>query len=366
LKMRAAVSSASLMVLAALMAAFVALTGGSPAATAAAAVAAAAVAAAAEADIEWSVGPASAGEPDQPGAADGRISLRHVIDPGAKAEDAIAVTNLSTVAATFTVETGTGVVGQSGAFDIGQADPNLGVAENPGEWVTVGGLAGGELRLDPGETRVLPVTIAVPADTVPGDHPAGIAVGLSQGEGLTVTHRVGVRIHLRVAGEVTPKLAVEALGVSFRPSWIPFAPGELTVSYEVANTGNVRMGADLAARAVGPLGLGKSTAQAEPVVELLPGERVTRTVSLGAPALAWLGGAVTLTPVVVGEDSVRPPAASEATFRVAAIPWTGLMLTVMLIGAAIVVRRKGRVREAGKDERQAAPEPLPLPQNSPT
>ena len=52
---------------------------------------------------------------------------------------------------------------------------------------------------------MLPISVAVPDDAVPGDHPAGIVVALSkEGDGVTVTHRVGVRLHLQVTGEITP------------------------------------------------------------------------------------------------------------------------------------------------------------------
>src|SRR5690606_31890268 len=159
--------------------------------------------------VEWSVAPAdAAGE-------DGRIPLRHVVDPGATIADNIAITNHGSAASTFTVQAGDGVVGANGAFDIAE-----GTAEGSGAWIRIDGLDAGALTLAAGETRVLPVTVAVPANATPGDHPAGIVVGVSKGEdGVTVTHRIGVRVHLQVAGELAASLAVTDTHATFAPSW---------------------------------------------------------------------------------------------------------------------------------------------------
>ncbi|MDR1432318.1 MAG: DUF916 domain-containing protein [Propionibacteriaceae bacterium] len=284
----------------------------------------------ADREIEWSVGPAA-----QTGL-DGRISLRHSLDPGAQTNDAIAVTNLSESAATFSVATGTGVIGADGAFDIVQAD------QDEGQWVEVDGLEAGQVTLAPGEVRILPVRIQVPVGAAPGDHPAGIAVGLSQGQALTVTNRIGVRVHLRVNGEVAPALSVSVTGASFSPSWIPFAPGKLTVGYEVAATGNVRLGARASAESFGLFGIGKSTVQDNPITELLPGEKTSRTMTLDAPALFWLWGDVSVVPTVVGEDEVSPPQALAADFSVAAVPWTGVAVVLLLAGTITAVKLRAR------------------------
>jgi hypothetical protein len=293
--------------------------------------------------IEWSVSPA-----DQTGP-DGRISLRHELAPGASAEDAIAVTNLSAAAATFTVQTGAGAVGEDEAFDILAPDP-----AGPGGWVEVGGLDAGTVTLEAGETRRLPVTITVPAGAAPGDQPVGIAVGVSQGEGVTVTHRIGVRVHLRVAGEVRPELTVSITSARFRPSWVPFAPGRVLLEYRVENTGNVRLGAKVASLARGPLGVSGSSALT-PVEELLPGDAVDRSASVPAPALFWLRESVTATPLVLGEDQMPAPGAAAASTALAAVSWTGLALLLALAGWAALAlgRRKRRGARGRKPAGQA-------------
>jgi hypothetical protein len=287
--------------------------------------------------LEWSVAPAGDSGPD------GRISLRHVLDPGAHAADAIAVTNMSEVAATFGVAAGEGLVGDDGVFDIGGADP-----QGPGEWVQVEGLTDGQVRLEPGEMRVLPVKIAVPERATPGDHPVGIAVGVSRGDGVSVTHRVGVRVHLRVAGDVLPDLDLTVTDVRFVPSWWPFAPGRLSVEYVVRNRGNVRLGAGLTVNTVGPAGLGRAQVALDPVEELLPGEEAARTATIGAAPVLRLHADVTMTPRALGEDEIVPPPPTTRAAEVAAPSWTGIALVtaaLATLAALLVARHRRRNRE---------------------
>lgn len=286
--------------------------------------------------IEWGVVPADAAGPD------GRVSLRHTIDPGAAITDAIAVTNHSVEPAVFTVAAGDGVVGADGAYDVRADDPEAG-----GAWIDVGGLDGDGLALAAGETRVLPVTITVPADATPGDHPAGIVVGLSaEGSGVTVTHRVGVRVHLQVAGEIAPALRIDAATASFTPSWIPFVPGTLTVEYQVTNIGNVRFGASGAAEAAGPLGLLPGGGVAE-AFEVLPGGTATQRIELPIAPLFLAAGEVTVTPISLGDDRVPLPGAASSGFSSPAVPWSSIAVVaagagIIALAAVIVVRRRAR------------------------
>lgn len=295
--------------------------------------------------IEWSVVPADAeGE-------DGRISLRHVVDAGASVADHIAVTNRGAAAAEFTVLAGDGVVGADGAFDIREGEP-----ASSGAWIGIDGLADGHLVLAAGETRVLPVTIAVPGDATPGDHPAGIVVGLSQetGDSVMVTHRIGVRVHLQVAGDVASSLAVTGTEATFTPSWIPFAPGTLVVDVDVQNTGNVRIGAAPVVTAAGAFGIGQSTS-ADAATELLPGDSIHQRVEMTAWPLAALFGGVTVSGSSIGADSAPPADAVSAEFIVPAISWTGFAVLVLLaLVIVLMVRRRRRAGRVSHEESVAS------------
>lgn len=307
-------------------------------------------AAASPSAAQWSVSPASSAGPD------GRISLRHTIDPGAGVDDAIAVSNLGTDPATYVVAPGDGVVGDSGAFDIAAGDP-----QDSGAWITVGGLDAGAVTIAPGETRVLPVRIDVPDGVTPGDHPAGIVVGVTRSsDGVAVTNRVGVRVHLQVAGDIVPALRVDDIAATFTPSWIPFAPGVLRVETRVENGGNVRLGA---LAAVSGTGVDAASLAGDPA-ELLPGDTAILVTETSAWPVFALFGTATVRPVVLGDDAVTPPALVEQGFTTAAVSWSGLAVLLLLAGAitaVVVARRRGRRKadaEVPAGAAKAASEPV--------
>lgn len=298
--------------------------------------------------VRWSVAPADDDGPD------GRISLRHVLDPGDRVRDAVAVTNLGEHPAELTVVAGDGVVGDDGAFDVGLDAP-----EASGSWIRVEGLEGDTVVLAADETRVLPVTVDVPDHALPGDHPAGIVVGMtSVADGMTVVHRIGVRVHLQVTGELTPGLELRSLSSSYEPSWVPFAPGTLQVDYELANVGNVRLGAATAVAAAGPFGL-LSTRTGDRVDELLPGGTRASSVTVRTWPLLAIFGDASVVVLPVADDQIVVPEGTERSFVVAAVPWTGLVV-VVLAGATVVVivRRRRSAAEADTSPRAivAAPD----------
>ncbi len=283
-----------------------------------------------DAALHWSVAPSDDAGPD------GRVSLRHELEPGESVEDAIAVTNLGGAAARFGVSVGDGVLGAQGAFDVAADEPVAG-----GRWMRVDGLDDGTVRLAPGQTRVLPVTISVPGDATPGDHPAGVVVARTGDEdGVTVTHRIGVRLHLRVTGEIASALEVGDVESEFRPSLVPFAPGTLEVRYRVENTGNVRLGASALVKGGLPLGLLRRDART--VAELLPGDTtVVRTTVRAWPTFLLVGG-VEVRGLSVGDDGSPLPDPAAVGLTRPAVSWTGLLL--LLVAGCIVWRRRRRRR----------------------
>lgn len=282
-------------------------------------------------DVRWSVVPADEGGPD------GRVSLRHVLDPGTTVEDAVAVTNLGDSPATFTVSAGDGRVGADGAFDVG--DPL-----DSGAWVSIAGVDdGGALPLDAGETRVLPVTVTTPPDALPGDHPAGIVVAVSQVEGTTtLTHRVGVRLHLRVAGEVVPALDVVDVTTRWEPSWIPFAPGTLHVDYVATNTGDVRLGATATVDVDGR----SDPREPAPIAEVLPRTTATGSVEVEVWPFPLTRGDLVVTPLVVGDDAVSAPGPVSLAVSAATPSWTGLAALALATALVLLARRHRRGRRA--------------------
>lgn len=301
------------------------------------------------ASTTWALQPAADEGPD------GRVSLRHVIEGGAAASDLVALTNFSGRPATFAVYASDGVVAADGSFDV---LPSVEEPADGGAWITIGAVQGSTPREDgglllevaAGAAVLLPVDIAVPADATPGDHPAGIVAELVQGEGGSVqlSSRVGVRVHLRVAGDVVAELAPESVSASYAPSWNPFAGGTVTVTVTVANAGNVRLGAQTGASVAGPWSLAPGSASSAQR-EVLPGDVTTTTIEVPVAPLVRSWGEVTVTPVVVGEDDVAGAAltAATASFTVWTVPWSQLVLVLAVVGASLLVRnlrRRGAAR----------------------
>lgn len=304
-------------------------------------------AAPARADDQWTIRPSSTEGPDD------RISLRHEIEPGQAISDHVAVTNLGVNDAVFTVQVGDGVLGANGAFDIDAGEPTGG-----GTWVEVGGLDDGTVPVPAGDTVVLPVTIRVPDDATPGDHPAGITVASSQADGdVTVTYRVGVRLHLRVAGDIESTLAVSVVDTDFRSSWIPFAPGTLQVRYRIENTGTVRLGAGTRVDASGVFGIAAATGELVTTDELLPGDAVTDVVEFEVWPVGYVSGAVETSGLAVGQDEVGDPGAASADYSRPAISWTGLLVLALLAGAVVRYRSRSATRPGPEGDATEADSP---------
>lgn len=291
----------------------------------------------ADGTVTWTVQPATPEGPDD------RISLRHVLDPGATVTDHVTVTNLGAVAATFAVYAGDGTLSDTGWFDL----PPTGTApRDGGSWVTLGVPEGAQvqddgsllLTLGPGAALTVPLTITVPADATPGDHPAGVVAELVAGDAVRLAARNGVRLHLRVTGEVAAALEPQDVTARWEPSWNPFAPGTVQVRYRVANTGDVRLAARAGTTVAGPFGVGEATAATD-VREVLPGQSVQVEADLRVWPLVRVTGRVDARPWVVGDDVVDAALRTgSAPVAVWAVPWSQLAALLLVGGAVLLVR----------------------------
>ncbi|AZS38123.1 hypothetical protein CVS47_02774 [Microbacterium lemovicicum] len=314
----------------------------------------------------WALQPATADGPD------GRVSLRHVIDGGAQASDAIALTNFSAQPATFAVYASDGTISSSGGFDLVPADQ---APSDGGSWVALGDVAGSTPRdgggmllpLEAGATALIPIEISVPGNATPGDHPAGVVAEFvpANGSNVQLASRVGVRMHLRVSGDVVAAVVPEAVQTAVTPSWNPFEPSMVTVTYALANAGNVRLGAETETALQGPLGAGAAR-EVSSQREVLPGQATTATVTVPVAPLFFAWGEVRSAPVVVGEDSVEAELASASTaFTVWTVPWSQLVLLLLIVGGFFgwraVRRRSGARVQARIDAAVAAATAATIP-----
>ncbi|MEE6280748.1 hypothetical protein [Georgenia sp. MJ170] len=278
--------------------------------------------------ITWGIVPADAE------GGDGRVSMRHEVDPGDVIEDFVEVMNYSDRAVVFDLVSSDGLIGPEGAFDL---LPSAAEPVDVGSWVEIAA----SVEVPAQESAVVPFTLTVPGDALPGDHPGGIAASVSRvgespdGPQVGFDSRVGTRIHLRVSGELAPQVTISDLTTRYEPSWNPLQPGTLHVDYTVQNDGNVRLGSVQSATVEGLFG---ASAVGNAVLgeqrEVLPRQEARMSAEIpGVWPLGLLDTAVYAEQSVVGEDVVDAALSStRAGTTVWAVPWLHLALIVVLAG----------------------------------
>lgn len=278
------------------------------------------------APVSWSVTPADASGPD------GRFSVEHEIDPGARVEDFLAVRNLGAEEVTFALSAADGFYNDNGRFDM---LPSGQQSVDAGTWISLPD----SVTVAPAGMVVVPFTVMVPENAEPGDHAAGIAASVmstSSGDGAAVgvESRVGFRVMTQVTGELEPAFSVQHVVADYRTSWNPVQPGDISVSFDVVNEGNVRLSVggavDIAGRQVA------IPTDADRQQDILPGEHHTFTAGLDEvwPLFGFAGEiVVSPTATTVSGDTIEVAPASTSIF-VWAVPWPQLLV---LVGLALII-----------------------------
>ncbi len=289
-------------------------------------------------EVTWGVRTASGAH------GDGRENYAYEVDPGGSVEDAIIVANHDDAPLTLDIYAADGFTTSSGQLDVATRDV---VPREIGAWLVP---AVDRVTIAPGEAVEVPFTITVPDRATPGDHAGGILTTLTSPpveDGVTVDRRLGIRIHLRVTGDVAPALTLDGLRVDYVGTPHPFATGEAMISYTVRNSGNARLSAGQTVTLSGPFGLFPlEAAGLTDVPELLPGESWPVEVHLTGVVPAFvLDGTVTLT---------LPDGAVTASVSTVAVPWTLLILVVLLTAAIVLWLVTARRRRAARTAREDA------------
>ncbi|MFJ5684770.1 WxL protein peptidoglycan domain-containing protein [Streptomyces sp. NPDC093099] len=304
---------------------------------------------AADGDVTWTVRTAANGYGDD------RSSYSYTVNPGGQVKDAMVVANRGKSPLELTVYAADGFTTDTGQLDLLTKDKK---STGIGAWARAGR---DSVVIKPGTSAEVPFTVRVPGNATPGDYVGGVLTSLKQAdeaEGISVDRRLGIRVKLRVSGELKPKLAVEDLHVDYTGSANPFAKGDATVTYTIHNTGNALLSARQTVSVSGPFGWLRTEAgdiAAPP--ELLPGESWKTKVPVHgvAPGVS-VAATATLTPLLTDASgsttSLKPV---EATAHGWAVPWTLLLLIVVLlaavVGAFILTRRTRARRKVREDAR---------------
>jgi hypothetical protein len=273
--------------------------------------------------------------PDGPG---GRDWFTYTLDPGAVFGDTVAISNLSDAPIRFTIypTDAVSVADTSGFAALKDTEEPIDV----GTWIK---LAAGEYTVPAGQRIDVPFSITVPEDAEPGDHAGAIlAVDADEGDvdpdtapdGITfnLRHRMGARVYVRVSGAVTPALQIDALDVE-RDG------GTATVTWDVSNTGNVRLTPSAVVKVTGLFGRTVRTMPVVELPELLPdANHVGASIVTGLPSYEPLTAHLVLT--AEGVEIRR-------SHQFAPYPWLlGALLVVLLVALGWWLRRRRRRRGA--------------------
>ncbi|WP_026422061.1 WxL protein peptidoglycan domain-containing protein [Actinokineospora inagensis] len=273
-----------------------------------------------------------------------RPNFAYSVAPGAELTDALLVSNHEQRALTFAVYAADAFTTASGQLDLRPAgEPSTGA----GAWVRFDATT---VTVPSGQTVSVPFTVEVPGDATPGDHSAGVVTSLrvESGSGISVDRRLGARMHLRVAGTLTPSVEIRGLSVNYDGTANPVGKGSTSVSYTVVNTGNTRLTATHGIHLEGPFGWFGADAVVDPLPELLPGESIARKVTIGSVPAGRLSASVTVSAAVPGGAQVEPVSVSAATV---AIPWSGAVCLLLFVCLVLALRARGKARVVGEKKR---------------
>jgi hypothetical protein len=286
--------------------------------------------------VTWSVIPASATQPDY------RSKFSYTnIKPGSTITDHVAVLNRSSQGVAFSIYA-TDATGTTAANAL-ILMPATQTPRDIGSWVTFPkGVSRLSIIIPGGKGIIEAFKVAVPRHATPGDHTGGLIASVSfnrtnsQGQIVREDQRIAVPIELRVTGPLHAGLAVESISTGFHSPLSPFASGSATVSYTVHNTGNVRLTGSQAVSVTGPFGI-SSKLKLTKLPTVLPGDSIRLTAQArGLYPLGPMTAHVSLTPSIpTGAPQLALPAGGViGTASLFAVPWSLLVLVILLIGTA--------------------------------
>ena len=285
-------------------------------------------------NVTFGLGPATKGTIDR------RPNFNYLQARLGVVSDQVGVLNLSTQPLTLNLYAADAINQSDGVLGL---QPRNVKAKDLASWITLKTPTGKPYVVVPPRTTIyVPFTVRVPDNALIGDHLAGIvasivAAGQTPGDlstNIAFEQRVGVRLAMRVAGQLHPELTIENLAAHYVGSTNPFSAGSSVVTYTVRNTGNVRLGANQTVRVHGVFGPDAQASGVPDIALLLPGGSATVTVNVpGVWPLAYLQADVTLIPLSPPTDANPQIGVFTASTSFWAIPWVvlGLLLVIILL-----------------------------------
>lgn len=305
----------------------------------------------------WALAPSGSDTGAQNG---NRPSLSYEVAPGSVINDAVTLYNYSNVQLNFRLYATDAFNNADGGFDALAGDQK---PKDVGTWVDLPQL---NITVPARKQAKVPLMIKVPATARPGDH-AGVVLASNSvpgigpnGKTITVDRRTGPRVYIRVAGPLTPEVAVVNIHSVYHPSLNPFG-GTVHLSYRIVNRGNVRLGARQQISVGGLLPLAGKTRHPKDLPELLPGQGAQVTAAFpGVPAGVIDTSTVRVDPLPVAGAALGKPASRTERHRMLAIPLS--VIAVVLIAILLIAARRSYLRHReGPTLARASVGPQPHP-----
>lgn len=289
--------------------------------------------------------------PANPKGLDARPFLNYLVTPAANSTDYVAVENIGVTQLSLGVYAIDAVNGTNGQPDL---PPRAVKPTDAGTWIRLPAAAA-TVTVAPRTTVVVPFAVMVPPSASPGDHAAAIVASLQttarnpQGELVHVEQRVATRAFFRVGGPLRPSLSIEDVRAAYHQNWIPGAPGSVTLSYTIHNTGNLKLGARQSASVSGLFGQRKLARDLASFQLLMPGAQTHVAVRLKGVFPELLGTAhLVVTPLPVLGDADPALSTAKGSKHLFMLPLT-LLLILVLGGAYLWRRRQTPPARAGDD-----------------
>jgi hypothetical protein len=296
-------------------------------------------AAAADDDLKWSVVPSS---PTGPA---GRKTFDYELSPKEKLTDWVGVSNLGKRPLTIDLYATDAFNATDGGFALlTSAQP----ARDVGTWFT---LPQKQITVAPNKRLDIPFTLTVPAGAEPGDHIGGVVGSVTEyaldakGQRVKVERRIAARVYLRVAGPIQPDVAITTVSVDYHASALPLGR-KMTVTYQIANHGNVRVTGTARVRVNGPLGIRVGNSKLINIPELLPDNEIRLQETLGS---VFPAGRLTASVTANTQTNKSGLPAATGSSSLWAMPWSivgVLVLLLAFLAYRLIVRRVRRRRAA--------------------
>lgn len=281
------------------------------------------------------------------GKPDGRTRFSYTADPGQQVADHYLVRNAGSVTQSFTVLATDAFNDEDGSFGLLETGAE---ATDAGAWVHFeNGANRLQFDLAPGESRLVPFTVDIPAQAGPGDHAGGILASVvTPGDQVNVDRRLGTRLYLRVSGDIQAALTISSVDSQYVGDWWNPFSGGVRVLYTIQNTGNVALASNVSLGVRTWFSAPASAKQGDGIPELLPG--FTRTFETEIPGVAswgYLNPWVTLNPFVEGDDATKklPVSATSRDTVLIAPPWP-LVIVIVLVALYILFGKWRRRADA--------------------